>query len=175
MIDQVEDAIKKAFQKLRGRDGDLFECPVEENAHYDSRKLHEVCINHKLANYLEEYLFSEIDNLKEIFITDIEFNREGVNFKSLQYDGQENRVRPDIIIHNRRSGAEKINFLVVECKKDSATHEEKAKDIKKIEAFLTDNRYEYEFGLQAVYSKHGITGRLFFKKNGQISHRDINE
>lgn len=115
MINQVKNAIRNAYIKLMKNDGDLFECPVEENAEYDSRKLHEVCINHKLAIYLEEFLFPELKDYKTTFYTDIEFNREGVNYKNLQYDGHNKFVRPDIIIHNRRSNTEKRNFLIVEC------------------------------------------------------------
>ena len=175
MIDRVENAIREAFRKLKDCDGDLFECPIEEHAEYDSRKLHEVCINHKLAIYLEKYLFPEIANENEMFFTDIEFNREGVDFKSLQYNGQDQRVRPDIIIHNRKSGDRKNNFLVVECKKDSASDDKKDSDVRKIEAFLTDQRYEYRFGLQTIYSRQEIKGRLFFVENDQIKFHDIHE
>ena len=175
MIDRVENAIREAFKKLKECDGNLFECPIEEGAEYDSRKLHEVCINHKLAIYLEEYLLPEIVNGNEIFYTDIEFNREGIDFKNLQYDGQDHRVRPDIIIHNRKSGARKRNFLVVECKKDFASDDKKEADVRKILAFLTDQRYEYKFGLQTIYSKQAITAKLFFVENDQIKYRAINE
>ncbi len=173
MIDRVEKAIRHAFIKLIERDGALFKCAIEEHAGYDSRKLHEVCINHKLAIYLEEYLSPALTNGGELFFADIEFNREGADFKNLQYDGQERRVRPDIIIHNRKTGYQKRNFLVVECKKDTATDEERAEDVRKIRAFLTDPRYEYMFGLQAIYSSDGVSGCLFFKANGQVSSREI--
>ena len=175
MIDKVENAIRESFRKLKGCDGDLFECPIEEHAEYDSRKLHEVCINHKLAIYLGEYLLPELAVENEIFYTDIEFNREGIDFKSLQYDGQEKRVRPDIIVHNRKSGDQKKNFMIVECKKDSAPADKKDEDVRKIEAFLTDKRYEYQFGLQTVYSNQTITGKLFYIENHQIEFREIVE
>ncbi len=175
MIDRIENAVTEAFRKLKECDGDLFECPIEEHAEYDSRKLHEVCINHKLAIYLEEYLFPEIENENETFFTDIEFNREGVDFKNLQYDGEDRIVRPDIIIHNRKSGAKKNNFLVVECKKNSASDDKKELDVRKIEAFLTDQRYEYRFGLQTVYSREKIKGKLFFVESDKIKFRDIQE
>lgn len=93
----------------------------------------------------------------------------------MRYDGQEKRVRPDIIIHNRKSGDRKRNFLIVECKKDSASNDKKDEDVKKIEAFLTDERYKYQFGLQTVYSNQSITGKLFYLENQQIKSRDIVE
>ena len=170
-IDRVESAIRKAFRKLKEFDGDLFECPIEDNAEYDSRKLHEVCINHKLAIYFEEYLLPEIANENEMFFTDIEFNREGVNLKKKG----EKKVRPDIIIHNRKSGNKKNNFLVVECKKDPASEDKKESDLKKIKFFLTDEKYEYKFGLQTIYSRNEINGKLFFFENDQFKFHDIHE
>lgn len=175
MIDRVESAIRESFRKLKENDGHLFECPVEEHAEYDSRKLHEVCINHKLAIYLDESIRPELSDEADIFFTDIEFNREGIDFKNLQYEDQDKRVRPDIIVHNRKSGDQKRNFLVVECKKASALVEKKDQDIRKIEALLTDQRYEYQFGLQTIYSNHEILGKLFFIEDHQIKYRDILE
>ena len=43
MIEKVCKAIRKAFLRLKEEDGSLFECPIEVEALYDSRKLHEVC------------------------------------------------------------------------------------------------------------------------------------
>ncbi|HYV04677.1 MAG TPA: hypothetical protein VFB82_08835 [Blastocatellia bacterium] len=104
---------------------------------------------------------------------DIEFNREGVNYKAVTSDGEERIVRPDIIIHNRRSGGEKMNFLVVECKKASQSKEALEDDGKKILALMQDGRYEYSFGLQVVYGKNSVQGTLFFKKGADIESEDL--
>jgi len=173
MIDKVEDAIRRAFLKLIEKDGSLFECPIEEHAEYDSRKLHEVCINHKLAQYLEEFIFPIINQNQEKYFTDIEFNREGIDFKNITIEGQQERVRPDIIIHNRKSGNEKLNFLIVECKKYTTSEEDKQYDRVKIKAFLTDPNYKYNYGLQVIYSQNGVTGTLFYFDGAEISSRQI--
>ena len=161
-------AIQNAFAKLKEEDGSLFEWPIEVEAPYDSRKLHEVCINHRLANHLEDSILPLLLRNGEKYFVDIEFNREGKNFKDTDVEGQKERVRPDIIIHNRKSGDGKRNFLVVECKKDDAEDDEKDYDTKKIKALLVDDKYSYQFGLQVIYSKTEIKGTLFFKDNGAI-------
>ena len=172
-MNNIIDSIKSAFLKLEENDGVLFDCPEEVAANYDQRKLHEVCINHKLAIYLEEFLFQELNPELQPLFTDIEFNREGINFKELEYNGQERRVRPDIIIHNRKSGDEKRNILVVECKKDPANEDDITTDIQKIASFLTDPKYNYDFGLQVLYSKDGVTGSFFFKDGTNVKSQKI--
>jgi len=172
-MEKIIEAITLAFQKLKENDGVLFDCPEEVAASYDQRKLHEVCINHKLAIYLEEFLFQELNPELQPLLTDIEFNREGINFKELEYNGQEKRVRPDIIIHNRKSGDDKINILVVECKKEPAKEDDKATDRQKISAFLTDPKYNYDFGLQVLYSKNCLTGSFFFKNGTEVKSQII--
>ena len=172
-MDNIINAIQSAFSLLKQNDGLLFQCPQEIAADYDQRKLHEVCINHKLAIYLEKFLFPEFNPALHPLFTDIEFNREGINFKELEYDGQEKRVRPDIIIHNRKTGEDKKNILIVECKKDTANPVDFKTDTLKIEAFLVDPKYSYDFGLQVLYSKHGVTGTFYFKENGGITSVSI--
>ena len=168
MIEKIRTAIQNSFSKLKEEDGSLFECPIEVEAPYDPRKLHEVCINHRLANHLEDSILPLFSGNGEVYFVDIEFNREGKNFKDTEIDGQKVRVRPDIIIHNRKSGDRKKNFLVVECKKADAGDQEKRDDTKKIKALLTDNKYSYRFGLQVIYNKAKIKGNLFFMDNGEI-------
>jgi len=117
------------------------------------------CVNHRLANHLEEEMIP-ILRVKETIFVDIEFNREGVDFKNTRIGGEEKKVRPDIIIHNRKTGPEKLNFLVVECKKQGAPTAEIAEDRQKIRAWMEDEKYEYLFGLQVVYGKDGVQGTL---------------
>lgn len=164
----LKEAIEEAFEKLNEKDGSLFEIPIDADADYEARKLHEVCVNHKLANYLEKYLFEKLDLNEETFFVDIEFNREGTNYKELEYNNEKGRVRPDIIVHNRKSGDEKINILVVECKKSPAKIKDIQDDREKINAFLTNQKYQYDYGLQAIYSKDGVSGKFFYKENDQL-------
>jgi hypothetical protein len=102
MDDQIKRAVSKAISTLRRDDGTLFDCAIEEGFDYDSRKLHEVCINHRLATYLEQEILPIVNGTEQKYFVDIEFNKEGINKKKiLRYNGQELVVRPDIIIHNR--------------------------------------------------------------------------
>ena len=109
----------------------------------------------------------------EKYYVDIEFNREGINFKKRGYEGQGDTVRPDIIIHNRHSWEKKKNFLVVECKKEDALKQDKKKDFAKLEAFITNQKYQYKFGLQVIYGKKKIRGILIYKDKEDIIKENI--
>jgi hypothetical protein len=140
---QIEQAVLRAFSTLKRDDGPLFDCEIEEEFGYDSRKLHEVCINHRLAIYLENEILPIISKAAQRYFVDIEFNREGVNKKKIIVcNGEELVVRPDIIIHNRKSGRQKKNFLIVECKKKGASQAEIDDDRKKIRAFMENGKYK---------------------------------
>jgi len=172
MTDAVIGALCQSLDRLLQEDGSLFECPIEEDPHYDARKLHEVCINHRLANHLEQAILPLFGIEHKMFV-DIEFNREGMNFKDIIIDGKKELVRPDIIVHNRRSGNDKQNFLVVECKKKGTSEKDVAWDKKKIRAMMKDERYLYSYGFQVVYDKEQIEGTLFFKFNDDIGSERI--
>jgi hypothetical protein len=88
-------------------------------------------------------------------------------------DGRKELVRPDIIVHNRRSGNDKQNLLVVECKKKGAPPEDVVWDKKKIQAMMKDERYLYSYGLQVVYAKEQTEVTLFFKLDGDIMSERI--
>ena len=167
----LKNDILNCFDLLINQDGNLFECPLEVDAPYDERKLHEVCINHRLAKHFENVIAPKLNSEK--YYVDIEFNREGINFKKLEYNGQEDRVRPDIIIHNRRSGDKKKNFLVIECKKEDAPESDKRKDLAKLEAFITDQKYQYEFGLQVIYGRQQVRGTLIYKDKEAIVKENL--
>ena len=106
--------------------------------------------------------------LNETIFIDIEFNREGVNLKNTKINGENKSIRPDIIIHNRKTGHEKVNLLVVECKKKGAAKDDIEKDRQKILALMGDEKYEYSFGLQVIYGRDGVKGKLFFKSGTKI-------
>ena len=147
--DQVREGVLRSLRRLVEKDGDLFDCPIEKHSSDDARKLHEVCVNHQLANHLEKELIP-IFRPEETISVDIEFNREGVGFKNAKINGEDKLVRPDIIIHNRKTGNEKVNLLVVECKKQGTSKDDIGKDRKKIEALMKDERYQYAFGTNAL-------------------------
>jgi hypothetical protein len=175
MNDQIKRAVSKAISTLKRDDGTLFDCAIEEGFDYDSRKLHEVCINHRLAIYLEQEILPIVNGTDQKYFVDIEFNKEGINKKKIvRCNGQELVVRPDIIIHNRKSGDQKENLLVVECKKIGASRAQIRKDRERVLAFMRDVKYNYSLGLQVVYGKDAIQATLFCKDgNGNISREII--
>jgi hypothetical protein len=167
-LERIKSAITHSLNRLAHNDGMLFAAPIERYAGYDERKLHEVCINHKLAEYLEEEVVPLAETDESLFV-DIEFNREGVDFKDVKIGDHIERVRPDIIVHNRRSGSRKFNLLIAECKKSGCPRYEIAHDRKKIIGLMSDSRYTYKFGLQVIYSSARITASFFFKEAGNIN------
>lgn len=174
MKDEIKEAVLRAFSTLRRDDGPLFECEIEEEFGYDSRKLHEVCINHRLAIYLENEILPIISVDGQKYFVDIEFNREGINKKKIiERNGEELVVRPDIIIHNRKSGNRKKNLLVVECKKNGVQPAELDDDRKKIRAFMENHNYEYSFGLQVIYQENIIRGTFFYKNGRDIRQEEL--
>lgn len=163
-MDKVKMIVEKAFRELKDNDGSLFDCPPTclDDEFYRGRKLHEVCINHKLAIYLKENIL-EIIGRTDLFV-DIEFNKVGVNKKLF---------RPDIIIHNRKSDNDKVNFLVAECKKEGATTKDIEIDRNRIYEFMSNTTYEYTYGLLVIYGKEEIKGNLFHKKENEIKEETM--
>ena len=170
--DDIRKAVIRALEGLLRTDGALFLCPVEVDSDYDVRKLHEVCINHQLANHLQRQLIPILP-CPDSFFVDIEFNREGINYKGTMIDGQEELVRPDIIVHNRKSGNTKDNVLVVECKKTGAYSGDVEYDRKKIVALMTDETYDYRFGLQVQYGVTMIKAVFFSRPQGALEEEHL--
>lgn len=80
------------------------------------RKLHEVCINHRFAHYIERLLPDYYPNDYKV---DIEYNRYYKNKKYVDIAGDRRVVRPDIIIHTRAVRSEyPQHLLVIEAKKN---------------------------------------------------------
>lgn len=90
-------------------------------------KIHETCINHRLALYLEKALSTQWDFCDEDLFVDIEFNRILTNDKhrkmqlnieqSTTFENQQvpsKSIRPDIVIHNRQNN--RRNMLWIEVK-----------------------------------------------------------
>lgn len=171
MKDHVRDGVLRSFRRLEDEDGCLFDCEFDKHDRH-ARKLHEVCINHQLAKHLEAELIP-VPKIDEELFVDIEFNREGGILKTVQMNGKDETVRPDIIIHNRRSGKEKLNFLVVECKKQGAPIKHISVDCNKINAFMEDDKYKYSYGLTVLYGKDGVKGKLFYWKGNRIEQDEL--
>jgi len=172
----LRKAIALSLTELEHRDSHLFGSSDYEYAGRNpefsskkgttkiSRKLHEVCINHRLAVYLEKNTPAILkhDEKNYPLFVDIEFNRKGNDPKRWQtQNGKFVEIRPDIIIHNRKNGTEGFNFLVVECKKAGARKKSLEEDLNKIKKFIEDNDYSYHYGLQVIYNS-GHIGELNF-------------
>ncbi len=147
-----------AFKELCNDDGALFGLQPASDSDID-RKLHEVCINHKLAEKLAaQACFSESEHGR--LYVDIEFNREGAHPKILLEDV----VRPDIIVHNRQSDHNKLNLLVVECKKEHASASAIEDDRKNVINFIKCVKYAYQYGLCVIYKRNSVCGKLYERR-----------
>jgi|WetSurMetagenome_2_1015567.scaffolds.fasta_scaffold214760_2 hypothetical protein len=162
MIDKnkIIEIIKLSLNELKEKDSIL----LNVNNNSRSSKLHEICINHKLTNYLEKYFKIEDIKFMSDKYFDIEFNKNGNDPKKI--DNKE--CRPDIILHNRKYNKDKINFLIIECKKSSASSDAKKKDKTRIIKFMKDVNLEYNYGLQVIYDNKFLKFILFSKNNGEV-------
>jgi hypothetical protein len=132
MEKKLDAAIVESFKDLMALHGELFDFKVNEESENNGRNLHELCINYKLSIYLSNHVLPLLYERGQQYFADIEFNRNGEREKAVIIDGALQVVRPDIIIHNRRDGGEKSNFLVVECKKNGRSRKDYADDATKI-------------------------------------------
>jgi hypothetical protein len=144
---------------------------VSENAKRLNRKLHETCISHRIAHYLENEL--EDTDYKD-YSVDIEYNRFYGNFKILNTIKGQLAVRPDIIIHSRLDHTfDPQHLLVIEAKKEGITNH----DINKIKGFITDENYNYVFGLTVSYcsDETEIIAKLYYFNGTEIVNENISE
>lgn len=166
-VNFVKDLIKKSLLDLREKDINLIEYTLN-NTHKDAsnnseeRKLHETCINHRLAVYIEDYLKEK----KLGYFVDIEYNKYRYIPKEVMMNGSKKRVRPDIIVHTRVKKIKELdaNYLIIETKKDKDSR----KDEIKIKAFMKDSRYCYRFGCKIKYGDLGNTCdvKIYYSKDG---------
>ena len=93
-------------------------------------------ISHKLAEYIQQG-FPD-------WHVDVEYNRDKDQVKTLD----EEKVRPDIIVHIRNTDS---NLLVIEVKKFN-NPENTNLDRKRLEKFTSlEGKYRYELGLLAIF------------------------
>jgi len=165
MKNKLVDAILNSLKDLIVNDGDLFGFKINEKAEKNGRKLHEVCINHRLSTHLSNHIIPILQERKQRYFTDIEFNRNGKKEKAVIIDGEDQVVRPDIIIHNRKERHEKSNFLIVECKKYGCSKKDYKNDCVKIRSLMNSKDYEYEYGLMVLYKEAASVDAEFFWHN----------
>lgn len=145
----VLTALEKSLKTLAYRDSDLIKMGAKEEA-----------INHHLASYLGKY----VDEWKLEVTTDAEYNKRGTGLiKNLKIDRRLLVIRPDIIVHARKT--DKMNILVVECKKNACSAHDEAKVLG-----LMRQNYAYKFGAMVSYHplRTYFTLVFFYKTEEEI-------
>ncbi len=170
-FEQVFGLLTDAIKQLLIFDRDLFSMLNQATQDIQERKLHEVCINHRLAVYLERS--APKFGLHGYFV-DIEYNRNMAIPKEARRNENETPriVRPDILIHRRTDIRTDIpHFLVIEAKKENTSTD----DIDKIERLLQDNRFRYKFGLTVTYLSDPdlIKGTVYYYEQGQVKTKEL--
>lgn len=158
-IKKVENIFNYAFENLCENDKELLQ----------DRTLHEECINHRLAYYIEKYL----EFYDEKYNVDMEFNRNGKEEKVLpgNIKNEGGVIRPDIIVHTRMKKLENKykNYIVIEAKKSKDSKEDK--DV--VTIFINSKEYGYKVGVTINYNKFNpIKATLYYKNsNDEIEQR----
>lgn len=129
-MNELQVAIIEALKKLIKSDQILIETQPKEE-----------CINHKLAQYLEEVLKKR--KLLGVCTVDVEYDKYQKDEKKI-LDGR--NIRPDAIVHERKSGSSN-NLIVIEAKKEYGREE----DIVKVEDLVDNPAYKYKVGAVISY------------------------
>lgn len=147
----IEKSINQAIELFIERD--IYLLNIGGENHGFSKKLHEVCISHQLASYIEKFL-RDNEVIDDSFYVDIEYN------KNLQITKSNNgsNIRPDIIVHKR--GINDHNLIVIELKKNNylgRNHINLKNDIKKIRDLCDVNGiYKYKYGFMLIANDANI-------------------
>jgi hypothetical protein len=175
-IDRISKILLKSIKKLIKKDSNIFTIDIvipqqySEEAKILNRELHETTINHRFAYYIENNLKK---NDWKIYNVDIEYNRFYENPKMLKINDIDEIVRPDIIIHSRmNNNINPQHLIVVEAKKGAISNH----DINKIKHFISDNHYNYLFGLTISYcsSISSVLSNLYYWEDNNIVSKELN-
>lgn len=160
---QIKELLKSALNRLWEFDREILDFDETEDQQgrfpakggiLNDRKLHEVCINHRLAVYIHEEM-NEYLGTDHKYYVDIEFNRlnaspKNTNAEYLFKTPEDREIRPDIIVHGRSDPFIKpLNLLVIEAKKEQL----KEKDKENVQLLMLDSRYKYTYGATIQYTK----------------------
>ena len=127
----LKQVVEEALKKLCDKDGELISSDVKEE-----------CINHKLAQYIEEYTNKLLPELTCVNV-DVEYNKCKDGYQKMM--GQK-PIRPDILIHKRQSG-NSDNYLAVEAKKKYSSKHDKDK----IQFLVSAGELGYALGCVVSY------------------------
>jgi hypothetical protein len=140
-IAQFRRALERAVARLYQRDALLTD-----------GEAHEQAITARLAHYLDE----DLPGLD----VDCEYNRDARDPTDVKRNGQRARMRPDIVVHRRRTTE---NFLAVEVK-PYWSQADRAPDYEKLRE-LTGERFRYRLGVHVELTR--TDGVFVWFRNGQ--------
>ncbi len=121
------------------------------------RGVHENCINHRLAVWLEKHRPEKFSD----YYVDVEFNKNGDEEKIVYDEKNKKRyIRPDIIVHKRTKDASD-NLIAIECKK----YLDSDWDISKL-AQLKSGKYEYSHCIAVKYMPRADSFFIKFAQDG---------
>ena len=167
--------IENSIDELIANDSDIFNIDevmpqeISPDARQLNRQLHETTINHRLAVYIERNIVeSDLEN----YNVDIEYNRYYGNLKILETVEGHLSVRPDILVHSRVDDqVDPQHYLIVEAKKGAISQH----DINKIHGFISDDNYNYLFGMAISYchSDELVLADLYYYNGREIIRENI--
>lgn len=131
-MDKLQRYFIQALKLLIKHDNELIENQPKEE-----------CINHRLAQHMEEILRKNRELIHFKLNVDVEYDKYLEDQKKSSVG---KHIRPDIIVHKRQSG-DKHNLIVVEAKKQYVS----GKDKKKIIDLVTSKRFMYSLGVGVAY------------------------
>lgn len=131
-LQEYQEYIIEALKSLIKFDEELIENQPKEE-----------CINHRLALYLEEILRKKELSKEQKVNVDVEYDKYKED-KKKSSDGK--NIRPDIIVHKRKSG-NKNNLIVIEAKKKYIDKKDKTK----IRDLVNNEKFKYSLGVGVAY------------------------
>ena len=143
--ERIFQALTQALEWLVQYDGDLIDAQPKEE-----------CINHKLAQYLEQALREK--DLLDGCCVDMEYDKYKEDKKKTS-NGR--HIRPDIIAHQRESG-NRNNLIVIEAKKGYAISEDK----NKVTHLVSNSDYQYAVGALISYLPKRPYLKIKFRTRG---------
>jgi len=128
----------------------------------------EECINHRFAKHLEDILKEDRKLMRLKINVDIEYDKYQEDRKK---SSRGENIRPDIIVHKRKSG-HTDNLIVIEAKKKYITQ----KDRDKISALVSSKQYNYLLGVGVAYlpRRHYVKIK-FLLPNGLWENYQLNK
>lgn len=146
IMNELQGCVNQAIKMLIKFDGELIKTQPKEE-----------CINHKLAQRLEEIL--KKNRIIRTESVDIEYDKYKKDEKK---NSQGKKIRPDIIVHQRRSGNEN-NLIVIEAKKNYPSKH----DRDKVEDLMESQNYQYFLGVLISYQPNRPYIRVEFRKDSK--------